>query len=851
MQPKGRWFVVACGVGLLSVWGMACTSHGSAPSKVSNLPTPSTSASSGTAPELMAFRSRACIGEERITSLLEKGPFPNLSADASKQSGGKTHTTNPIDEHRAELSKQSFPVGPALSTKELYQRTAQATVVIEAGGALGTGVVISKNGMILTNYHVVRSGKQADFTYKVLITFGELQPDGTMERQKDGPKPPAGQEDNRPIKKYTGVVYKADPVRDMALIRIVDEFRKYPDVLPIAKNNPTALDQVVALGHAGIGLTWAAKSCQVARVGKLGEDLVRLIRGDCAEDSVEMHIAPEMKAKCEERRRRLKEIAKARNPSLMLQTNCSITHGDSGGPVVNQAGELVALNQLVGTDPRSAVNVAFHIHAAEIRGFLSDIPDAPAYVIPNPWCDGGLDPSMEDIDLDGTIDTLVTRQDHRIGTGTSLFFDLDQDNFAKDRKNKGKGKFLFDAEVAILFNKEGIFVYYDTDNKGRFDVMVQLNKSAVPRKAFRIHRTGVLVPLDNKQGIETFNTDFLKKYPASVVQRLQQIAKVFRFDVKNSDTVVSSEMIIPDPLWGGGRNGVFRDVDRNGIADVIEVRSKASAGMLIDADEDSLGRFSPTANPKDLINSRKIDAEMSIIRQGDRLWAMYDTNNDGTFDLALLSQPSIKGVAVVHEAWNLGPKGKHTPAPEHIGRFALRPSLTGIPRAFYIKRLLPIFLIASDEGAGSLPDPLRASGYSFREAKVARHSVIDGESRLFSTLLVDADASSKFALNASAAEVIKSKKFKADVAMVSSASDKWVFYDTKSNGTFDLVFYTHHFQQGTVEHAYRIVGKGKLKAEPKWVGGKMIRHTGIFQRPAVGKQLKKIASKLFSSTAIE
>jgi S1-C subfamily serine protease len=54
--------------------------------------------------------------------------------------------------------------------------------------------------------------------------------------------------------------------------------------------------------------------------------------------------------------------------ALVVETQVPTNPGDSGGPVVNERGELVAITQSNDTKQRL---VSYHIDAGELRAFLS------------------------------------------------------------------------------------------------------------------------------------------------------------------------------------------------------------------------------------------------------------------------------------------------------------------------------------------------------------------------------------------------------------------------------------------------------------------------------------------------
>ncbi|MFH1810497.1 MAG: serine protease [Pseudomonadota bacterium] len=123
----------------------------------------------------------------------------------------------------------ALPVPGALKEMEthqrtLYQQTAPAVVFIAAGGATGSGFLISSDGFILTNAHVVGKNARVD-----VVMF-----DGS--------------------KKVGTVVERARGDIDLALVRI--EGSNLPHLRLMGGAVPRPGDFVAALGH-GEGAVWS------------------------------------------------------------------------------------------------------------------------------------------------------------------------------------------------------------------------------------------------------------------------------------------------------------------------------------------------------------------------------------------------------------------------------------------------------------------------------------------------------------------------------------------------------------------------------------------------------------------
>lgn len=166
--------------------------------------------------------------------------------------------------------------------EELINRVAPATVAVRVGGATGSGVVISRDGYILTAGHV--SG-QPD--RDVQVTF----PDGTTARGKT-----------------LGMNARVDS----GLIKITDE-GDWPYVQMGQQDDLALGDWVLAIGHPG---GFRAQRPVVVRLG-------RLIR-----------IQPDV-----------------------LQTDCTLVGGDSGGPLFDMHGRVIGIHSRIGRSTSANLHV--------------------------------------------------------------------------------------------------------------------------------------------------------------------------------------------------------------------------------------------------------------------------------------------------------------------------------------------------------------------------------------------------------------------------------------------------------------------------------------------------------------
>jgi S1-C subfamily serine protease len=221
---------------------------------------------------------------------------------------------------RSRVSSEPLGVGPersgaagAIDVAAVADRMAPSVVTISAdletppeldelgpGGSVGTGVITTSDGEVLTNAHVIEGATEI----RVRLA-GETEP-------------------------RLATLLASDPGNDLALLRI--EGDGYVPATFAAPGSVAIGDEVVAIGFAldldgGPSVTRGIVSALDRTLG---------FGGDGALDG-------------------------------LVQTDAAISSGNSGGPLVNAAGEVVGINTAVarGDEMTAASNVGFAISAAE------------------------------------------------------------------------------------------------------------------------------------------------------------------------------------------------------------------------------------------------------------------------------------------------------------------------------------------------------------------------------------------------------------------------------------------------------------------------------------------------------
>jgi serine protease Do len=196
-------------------------------------------------------------------------------------------------------------IGSDLSTQELVAEVAPAVVsivtetvsynwfwqAVPQTGA-GTGIIISPDGYIVTNNHVVEDAQ------KVTITLN----DGSA---------------------FTATIVGTDAQTDLAVVKIDANNLSYLHFLSDSLEQLSVLDPVVAVGNALAlpgGPTWTAGV--VSNLGRSIEENTGVVLND------------------------------------IIQTDTAINAGNSGGPLLDMAGQVVGINVAIASN---AENIGFAI----------------------------------------------------------------------------------------------------------------------------------------------------------------------------------------------------------------------------------------------------------------------------------------------------------------------------------------------------------------------------------------------------------------------------------------------------------------------------------------------------------
>jgi putative serine protease PepD len=223
------------------------------------------------------------------------------------------------------INEVSNPPGAATtggkSIPKLVQKVLPSVVSIKVVGSgsadEGTGMIISKNGLVVTNNHVIAAAATS----------------GTITITRSGT-----------TKSEPATLVGTNPVDDVALIRI-NNASNLPTVTFGNSNKLEAGDSVVAIGNA-LGLAAGTPTVTSGIVSALGRTVTA--GTDTSSETL----------------------------NNMIQTDAAINPGNSGGPLLDSAGDVIGMNTAVAgtlSDGENTQNIGFAIPVATIQSLLSTL----------------------------------------------------------------------------------------------------------------------------------------------------------------------------------------------------------------------------------------------------------------------------------------------------------------------------------------------------------------------------------------------------------------------------------------------------------------------------------------------
>ena len=704
---------------------------------------------------------------------------------------------------------------------ELYRAVGAATVVIRVPGSVGSGAIVDPRGVILTNEHVISSGKRDGLRIQAKVTLGKFSEElGAFEPEEQA---------------LDALVLKVDKDHDLALLQLVDPPPGLP-ALSLSTKPPYPGQRVAAVGHAGVGMLWAIKGGEISATGALsGHTALQL---DDSSDGFEREMLSKIKAQIDKRGR-------------VIQSTAKILPGDSGGPLVSSSSEIVGVNAFGRIDRVSGQWLSFHIHLEEVRAFMAEIPERPLDFIPDPWDMPNATAQFADVDLDGTNETLVAAAPVFAG-GLAIFLDLDQTTLRKGQSGPAWDQLMeskaFDAELVTLADRDTRHFWYDTNNDGHFDVyMLDADNDGRVDQAYRVSPDGS-AEADDSLRVEN-GLDGRLFESGALRDRFARIGPVvFPGAVSRGTTGIA----VPDPLASVSGNLLTHDADRDGNADAFEEQSFFHKRFFWDLDQRS--KTASAFAFQTQLEAGRADVEVVALLQAGEAWVWHDTDDDGRFDL-LLHSPNLAASGAAARAWTLTEGGGLRESAEHTGRRMVRADLFDEAMAARLRptaqQQLGATAVATDGGLGSFPAlavgptsaVVMASQPGFEHAIALVTQVAQD------LVLIDIDRSSVKAGDdaRTVARQVQDGAFDPEFAMLTAGGMKWAYYDTDGKDGFDLVVVAARPGSDEPTHAFRIDAKGVRPVEP----GASLVQWGRFSNRRLRADFEKLAPLVFPGRARE
>jgi serine protease Do len=217
------------------------------------------------------------------------------------------------------------------SPKQIYKQAADAVVLVTAAEfnsrshSIGTGTIIRKDGLVITNAHVVYNDKLGRIYKKLNIYLKPPRVTGNIKRDA--------------TRKYKASITHYSKSLDLAVLRIsnIPAWLKLNRIMFNDSNGVEIGDPVVAIGHPEQGGLWTLTT------GTISSQL---------DDFQEI------------------------SGKNVFQTETSINKGNSGGPLIDANGYMIGINSNIARKGKSGTvitSINFSIKSNVVRRWLKKV----------------------------------------------------------------------------------------------------------------------------------------------------------------------------------------------------------------------------------------------------------------------------------------------------------------------------------------------------------------------------------------------------------------------------------------------------------------------------------------------
>jgi len=354
---------------------------------------------------------------------------------------------------------------------EIKKQTAPAVVRIETGRDFRTGFFFRPDGWILTNYHIVKDAPIDVKTGKpfVRITYGAGDVNGEIKEQEE------------PL---WASIFRLDRRADLALLLLdaMPTGKTTVPFIPLAIENPKDGDTCFAIGIPLAGMKWDLKEGKVSSQGLYPDD-------------VAIQLDNKLQPSPQRRQQFLKTMAPEGSAKIIF-TTCGLNPGDSGGPILNSQGALIAVTTSIPNSSLPGIrldNFSYHIHLSEVRDFVKTFPTRPELIPPYSMPQNTLLETEQSKKTGALIYKFSNSQEKRYAT----YIDFDQSSLSFIEKRLSSIQDLTEVE---LWNQLGIewaivkdanrptLHYFDLDQNGEYEIVFQqaIDDGDEPKRYTRI-----------------------------------------------------------------------------------------------------------------------------------------------------------------------------------------------------------------------------------------------------------------------------------------------------------------------------------------------------------------------------
>ena len=331
--------------------------------------------------------------EENLSSSIKVSPMLAESLNPILNNNSQSRTIIQIMEDSKGAGLNTSAKTRGVKEVRIFEDSAPSVVYIKNPYASGTGVLISNNGLVFTNSHVVGDSK------KVAVYF----------MPKD-----SGKYDGKDF--MFGMVVNNNKEVDLALIKLL----KTPaGVKPLSLADASTIrigQDVHAIGHPGLGAKWTYTR------GYIGQ-ILNNYEWQYPDDGIK------------------------RKAQMVIQSQTPIMGGNSGGPLLNDAGQVIGVNSF----DNDFDGANYSVSVKDLKLFLNEkftIPKMPAKTAETKEASDYMNANVikvarHDYDDDGELDT---------------YFFLDRDNSG-----------IWEIVVIEFGNSDEMIVIKDWDENGNWN----------------------------------------------------------------------------------------------------------------------------------------------------------------------------------------------------------------------------------------------------------------------------------------------------------------------------------------------------------------------------------------------